>query len=173
MKRILVLLLTFHPLLFCQQGHLIQNPIRELPRWVRTAFAAQKLDTRYLLTLRRYPHILKGDFNADSRRDIAIQVTEKTGGQEGIVIFHGTRPQLEGVHTVIIGAGKPSDEFPEDLRSFPRWSLLTNNAIARGVVVKRLPAERKGDVIQLETADSTGGFIYWDGRKYQWRAFGK
>jgi hypothetical protein len=170
MKRIIVLLFTLQATVLCQQGRLIQNPMREVPKWVRSAFSAQKLDSRYLITLRRYPRLLKGDFNADNRRDVVLQIEEKTGGKEGIAIFQGPRPQAEATHVVIIGAGKKSEEFPEDLRSFPRWSLLSRNNAVNGDGTGDLPAGRNADAIRFETADSATASVYWDGKKYQWHA---
>lgn len=169
MKRILLFLLVLQATALCQHGTLIKNPLLELPRWARTAFISQKLDSRYVITLRRYPHILKGDFNGDGRRDVALQIEEINGGREGIAIFHGPRPQAEGTHVVIIGAGMPSGEFPENLRSFPRWTLLSKENIERD----HGPVDSKGDVIRLQTADSLSAFVYWDGKKYQWYTTGR
>ncbi|HUN65872.1 MAG TPA: hypothetical protein VMW43_07190 [Bacteroidota bacterium] len=167
MKRLLLFVFLFVSTAFPQQGRLIKNPLRELPVWARLAFTRQKLDSRFAITLERYPHLLKGDFNADNRRDVALQITDLAGGSQGIAIMHAPRPQAEQIRIVIIGAGVSSPEFPENLKAYPHWSILPNDEIDG----TGLPRELKGDAIRLQKSDSSGAYIYWDGKKYQWQPF--
>ncbi|SRR6266581_4853265 len=149
------------------QGRLIENPIRNIPKWVRTEFAARHFDQSYSILYRLYPYYLRGDFNGDGRRDVAIQVRESESGKSGIAIFHGKKAQAFATPVVIVGAGKAVGRAGEDFKWVDIWSIFHD-----GNGKRKLPP-LKGDAIKLEKREGTSGFIFWDGKRYSWYHLGK
>ncbi len=165
MKKIVLLLFCMLSVAPAQQGHLIPNPIRNIPKWVRSEFSARHLGDRYTITYQRYPAILKGDFNGDKRKDIAIQVEDNATHKEGIIIFHARRPQAEAAHISIIGAGKSIGKGTEDLKKMTRWFLVGHEHLGQE---RHHPSddEVRGDVIKLQTTGNSAIYIYWNGKSY-------
>ena len=149
-------------------GHLIENPIRRIPKWVRTDFEAQHLAQRYSILYRLYPYYLRGDFNGDGKRDAAIQVQEITTGKIGMAVFHTKKPQALSTPVFILGAGKALGTAGDDLKWVDIWSVYPKAKVAQKFG-KEGNALRSGDAIHVERRDSTGGLLYWDGKKYSWR----
>lgn len=152
---------------FPQQGQLIENPIGRIPKWVRDTYFAEHLDNRYTIIYRLYPTFLKGDFNADGRRDIAIQVREIRSGKIGIAVFHGKRPQALAVHVAILGAGSDVGGAGTDLK----WANIWRTATSPGVAPppsKSAAAPTHATALRLEKRNGMKGIIYWTGKKYEW-----
>lgn len=147
-------------------GRLIENPIRKIPKWVRTEMAAKGLDERYTVLYRLYPYYLRGDFSGDGKRDAAIQVQEVSSGKVGIAVFHSKKPQAISTPVYILGAGKPVGSAGDDLNWVNVWGTLS-----KSTVTARLGEGAPfhlGEAIHIERRDSTGGMFWWDGKKYNW-----
>ncbi|SRR2546426_9767438 len=145
-------------------GHLIENPLRNIPKWVRNEFSAQHLDKKYSMLFRLFPHCLRGDFNADGRKDAAVQIEETSSGKIGIAIFHAKRAQALFVPVTVLGAGRPVGKAGDDFKWADVWSVYNNKARAQN---SKLP-EVEGDAIRLEKRKGKSGLIYREGAKYAW-----
>ena len=164
MKKLSILLLFISSQLLAQEGHLIPNPIRNIPKWVRTEFSARHLDENYSVGYELYPYFLRADFNGDSRRDVAIQIVEKKSGKVGIAIFHAKKPQAISIPISILGAGNSISGNGNDLKWVNFWNILDRKNIPN----KKSFPEFDGDAITVGKRDSTSVIIYWDGKKYSW-----
>jgi hypothetical protein len=166
MKKIIFLLFIVSITAYSQSGRLIPDPIRNIPKWVRTQFSAQHLDQHYTIVYQMYPYYLHADFNGDGLRDVAIQVIEKSSNKMGIAIFHAKKKQKLTTYFAIISAGKTAGEVGDDLSWANLWNVQSKRATIE-LTSKKLPV-LFGDAIFLEKRDSTSGLIYWNGEKYLW-----
>ena len=170
MHNVLALLLISATTLFAQEGRLIRNPIRNIPKWVRTEFSAQGLDARYAILYKLYPNYLRADFNGDGRRDVVVHVQDLASGKVGVMIFHAKRnPQM--LHNVItvLGAGRPIGGAGDDLKWMDMWSLMTRRSLSAIEPGSGLPPFA-GDALKIEQRGERSGLIFWDGMKYAWHA---
>lgn len=154
-----------------QRGRLIENPIRNVPRWVRDAFAAKHMDRDYTLMYRLFPHTFRGDFDGDARRDVVVQITQNATKKYGIAIFHAKRPQALFVNVTIVGAGKDFGGAGDNLDWVNLWNIIPRGKLAamgyRGIT------DAEGDLILLEKRGGKRGLVYWDGRHYTWHLLHK
>jgi hypothetical protein len=162
---IMALLLLCSVDALAQRGRLITNPLRNIPRWVRTEFTNRNLDDRYNIIFELFPYTLQGDFNGDGRRDVAIQIQDKKSGKNGIAIFHGKRTQVISTPITILGAGNDCGKAGTDFQWINLWNIIKHRDLVQQFGKNR-PSEIEGDVITIAKRDSIGGIIYWDGRKY-------
>jgi hypothetical protein len=162
---VIVLLLLCSIGVQAQRGKLIANPVRNIPRWVRTEFANRNLDDRYNIIFELFPYTLQGDFNGDGRRDVAIQIQDKRSGKNGIAIFHGKRTQVISTPITILGAGNDLGKAGTNFQWANLWNITKHRDIAQ-LFGKNRPDDIAGDVITIAKRDSVSGMIYWDGRKY-------
>jgi len=165
MKICLVFILLFTFQLHAQDRRLIQNPVRDIPRWVREEFG-KKLDRSYAITYKLYPHALRGDFNGDGRKDVIIQITEKQTGKTGFAIFHGKKPQALFVDVTIAGAGTHLGTSDDNLSWINLWNIIPHEKLsAEGY--NRLN-RAKGDVLVFANRESRKEMLFWDGKRYEW-----
>jgi hypothetical protein len=167
MKKFLLCLLFAPAFLNAQSGHIIPNPLKDVPPWVRNIFTSQHLNEKYTIIYQRYPILLKGDFNGDGRKDVVLQIQESISGKNGIAIFHQRGPQALGTYVVIFGAGKSIDHSPNNFKDMTLWSRIPRNKISAEAVHPPLPTI-KGDIIRLQTTGGKTAFIYWNGKQYIW-----
>lgn len=169
MKKICILSLLIVSNLLAQEGRLIPNPIRNIPKWVRAEFTARHLDDNYTVSYQLYPYYLRADFNDDSRRDVAIQIVEKKSGKAGFAIFHTKKPQALSIPITIIGAGISIAGTGDDFNWVNFWNALSRKQVTE----KKSVPVFDGDAISIGKRDSTNGLIYWDGKKYSWHRIKK
>jgi len=150
-------------------GHLIENPLRNIPKWVRNEFSAQHLDKKYSMLFRLFPHCLRGDFNGDGKKDAAVQIEETSTGKLGIAIFHAKRAQALFVPVTVLGAGRPVGKAGDDFKWADVWSVYNANARTQS---SKLP-EVEGDAIRLEKHKGKSGLIYREGSRYTWYPLSK
>lgn len=167
MKIYFLALFLFTVQLHAQDGRLIQNPIRDIPRWVREEFG-KKLDQNYAITYKLYPHTLRGDFNGDGRKDVVIQITEKQTGKTGFAIFHGKKPQALFVEVTIAGAGKQLGTSDDNLSWINLWNVIPHSKLSTEGYSKLNRA--KGDVLVFTNRESRKELLFWNGKKYEWYA---
>jgi hypothetical protein len=168
MKASYFFLLLFTCNLYAQEGKLIENPIRKIPRWVRKVFVDQGLNQRYAITYQLYPPYLHGDFNNDGRKDAAILVKENSNGKLGIAIFHGKKTQALRYQVSILGAGQSFGSAGDDFKWMSLWNFVKQGKITNELGKRSLPS-LNGDIIVLQKQNDGNGFIYWDGKNYEWR----
>ncbi len=147
------------------QGHLIQNPLRDIPAWVRRDFTSRNLDNEYKIIYRLYPHVISGDFNGDGRKDVAIQIQSLSSGKTGIAIFHGRKPQAMVTNIAILGAGKTVGQAGDNLS----WSEVWVKLKGQGMNAGDLHSKRTPDAISLSNKTDRTVVLYWNGRQYTTR----
>ncbi len=163
--------LIFTTVSHSQEGRLIPNPIRNIPKWVRKEINARHMEDRYTINYRLYPYYLKGDFNGDRRRDVALQIQEKSSGKMGVMIVHQRRPQALSTFIAVLGAGDAVGGAGSDFSWANQWNLVSRRSGG-----KRGMPELAGDAIQLAERDSAStvlrsGMLYWNGKRYDWFGF--
>jgi hypothetical protein len=171
MKTIFLFLLIGLSTAYPQGGRLIENPLKDIPKWVRAEISSRRLDEHYTILYRLYPHCIRGDFNGDGKRDAAIQVQERSSGKLGVAIFHAKKAQALHVPVTVLGAGKGIGSAGDDFKWADLWSVRREGSTAglRGVT----PPEMHGDGLALSKHGGKSGFIYWDGSKYTWQKLGR
>jgi hypothetical protein len=152
MQRLILLIFIFSATLNAQ-GRLIPNPLKNIPKWVRQEFSSQHLDKKYTIVFRLYPYSIRGDFNGDGRKDVAIQIAAKQNGNAGIAIFHGKKPQSLNYAVSIFGAGETFGNAGNDFKWVKTWHKIENSRVT--------------DII-LESNGNKRGNIHWNGSKYVW-----
>ncbi len=161
----LAFLLFFTVQLHAQDRRLIQNPVRDIPRWVRLEFE-KKMDRDYAITYKLYPHVLTGDFNGDGRKDVVIQITEKRTGKTGFAIFHGKKTQALFVNISIAGAGTRLGTSDDNLTWINLWNCIPHEKLsATGYGILK---SAKGDVLVFSDRESRKEMLFWNGKKYEW-----
>ncbi len=168
-KKLLLLTLVFclTVAIHAQEGHLIPNPVRKIPKWVRTVFTSQQLDNRYQITYQLYPPSLNGDFNGDHKKDCAILVQEKSSGKFGIAVIHGKEAQAFKNRIIVLGAGNAFSTLGDDLKWMKLWSTFSPRKPAQGSEQLKHP-QLEGTAIRVQSTDGGSGLVYWDGKKYAW-----
>ncbi len=167
MKLLISLLLVLTLNVQAQNGRLIPNPIRKIPRWVRSEFSAQQYDQRYEITYQLYPPYLRADFNGDGKSDVAIPVAEKSSGKLGIAIIHGKEAQAFKNRIVILGAGKGLGAAGDDFKWLSLWSVLKNKSLL-SVEERARVSSLHEPAIRAQKREGGAGLIFWDGKKYEW-----
>ena len=170
MKTLCSLIFLISVNMYAQGGHLIPNPIKNIPKWVRTEFSSQGLDLQYEITYQLYPPYLKGDFNGDKKKDIAILVQEKSSGKFGVALFHGKEAQAFKNHVIVLGAGKPFGTAGDDLKWMNIWSIFKQGKSSEGAKESNHPP-LQGTAIKIQKRGGGNGLIYWNGIKYEWFRF--
>ncbi len=167
MKKLCFLLFIFIVHVHAQEGHLIRNPIRNIPKWVRSEFSNQYLEQRYTIIYNLYPYYLTGDFNGDRKKDVVIQLQDNNSGKFGIGIFHRKKRQALQTQVFILGAGNALKNIGDDLKWVNIWDIVHRKHASDGIEQNKIPTI-EGDAISIGKSDSTSGLIYWDGKKYSW-----
>ena len=170
MKTLCSLIFFISVNMYAQGGHLIPNPIKNIPKWVRTEFSSQGLDLQYEITYQLYPPYLKGDSDGDRKKDAAILVQEKSSGKFGIALFHGKEVQAFKNHVIILGAGKSFGTAGDDLKWMSVWSIFKQGKSSEGTNESSHPP-LQGTAIKIQKRGDGNGLIYWNGIKYEWYRF--
>jgi hypothetical protein len=133
-------------------------PRLNLPTWAFAVAAENKLEKGYWPAVDINPFFLTGDFDGDSKTDIAIRILNKHNGQIGLAIMHFADKQL-----FIIGAGNEFERL-DDLRVFDMWTLEPKGTLDSGW--EEAPVVLKGDAIMLIKTESAVVALYWNGKTY-------
>ncbi|HUL43251.1 MAG TPA: hypothetical protein VLY03_02725 [Bacteroidota bacterium] len=163
--------LLFIPLsLAAQEGRLIPNPIRDIPRWARDEFQRTMAD-KYAITYSLFPHTLLGDFDGDGKKDVVIQVVEKRSKMAGFMIIHARKPQALFIGKTIVGAGRSIGTSGDDLSWVNEWSVVSAKRLAAADYGSIIDA--KGDALIFAKRGAQKFLLYWNGKRYEWHRVGK
>lgn len=161
MYMIMALLLLFPSGTSCCLGHNIPPEVRRL---------MDKRELRdYETSTRINPFYLRGDFDGDSKTDLAVLVVERKTGRRGIAIIHPAKDSY-----VIIGAGEDflrSDGYNYKDFGFKAWSVYSERHVVQAPD-EGPPPKLLGEAILVEWPEAGSGLIYWDGSKYRWYHLG-
>lgn len=134
-----------------------------VPDSVWSVARAQGLDSVYAIDFRlQYPPYLEGDFDADGKPDAAVLVNERATGKLGLAFV------LRGAQRVIVvGAGKPIGDR-DDFAGLKGWEKFLRG-FSMAAQVPFIPSgPLAADGVWLRFADSTSGFVEWNGAGYTW-----
>jgi hypothetical protein len=168
--RTLLLLFALPLSLAAQEGRLIPNPLRDIPRWAREEFQ-RTMAEKYTITYGLFPHTLRGDFDGDGRKDVVVQVTEKRSNMAGFMIIHGRKPQALHIEKTIVGAGRSIGTSGDDLSWVNQWSVIPARRLATSEYGSITDA--KGDALIFAKRGVEKFLLYWNGKRYEWHRMGK
>ena len=118
-------------------------------------------ESRFVLTTHVNPAVLFGDFDGDSRTDVACLVRERKTGKVGIAVAM----QAGAVH--VIGAGSELGNGGDDFAWIDRWFTYTKAPVERGASEGDPPTLR-GDAIHVEKTEAASALIYFEGGAFEW-----
>lgn len=136
----------------------------DIPESVIKVFKSSGLDRQFEFSSRLRPSYLSGDFDGDSKLDVAILVRQKSSGKIGIAVCHSSNGKV-----VFIGAGTEVGNGGDNFDWMDTWSV-TPKADARKKIGRA--ALLKGDTLHVEKSESASALIYWNGRRYVWYQVG-
>jgi hypothetical protein len=127
-----------------------------LPHWADSVLATTDTYDQYDLFKDLNPFFQTGDFDGDGRPDLAIQIIRKDNHKRGIAIPHRSSGAVD-----ILGAGNPMGNGGDDFSWLWVWRVQPRKATTD----PRLTAR---DQLYVESPESAGGVIWWNGRRYIW-----
>lgn len=135
---------------------------QNLPAWALSIFEEKGFASAYALSTRINPYFLHGDFNGDGKLDVAVLITKKGSGQQGIAIGHAGSSSLS-----IVGAGQAIGNGSNDFSWLDAWSIYVKQPVQPGATGKKPPTLR-GDALLVQKLEAASALIYWDGNTYRW-----
>jgi hypothetical protein len=135
----------------------------DIPEVIGKAIANESLAKKYELSYRMNPSYLRGDFNGDSKIDVAVLVKERSRGKIGIAIICGANNKV-----TILGAGTAIGNGGDDFEWMDSWEIYSKERIASGTSVPKL----RGDALLVSKSEAASALIYWNGKRYVWRQQG-
>ena len=157
-----VLLLTA---LACQQAA-AQEPswseTQSIPKWAAGAFQGADFTKDYLLSVRLNPFLLQGDFNGDRQLDVAVLISRRGTGAQGIAILHAG-----STRAAVVGAGRAIGNGGDNFSWMDAWSVYPKGPVHRGAD-ESAPPQLRGDALLVEKLESASAIVYWDGTAYRW-----
>jgi hypothetical protein len=136
--------------------------IREVPEAVKRALTNGSAGKKYGVSFRIKPFYLEGDFDADSKADVAVLVTERSTGKVGIAIIHSTTGKV-----TILGAGIAIGSGGDDFEWMDSWKVYSKTRPAHVLGETSAPRLR-GDALLVEKSEVASALIYWNGKRYVW-----
>lgn len=131
------------------------NILEVVKRAISNASLAKDHDVFFQLK----PFYLRGDFNGDSKADIAILVKQRSSGKLGIAIINGRTDKV-----TVLGAGIAIGNGGDDFEWMDSWEVYSKDRPARGTSVPKL----HGDALLVSKSESASALIYWNGKRYVW-----
>jgi hypothetical protein len=131
----------------------------EIPDLIDGAIANESLAKKYELSYRMNPFYLRGDFNGDSKIDVAALVKERSTGKLGIAIIHGATGKV-----TILGAGTTIGNGGDDFEWMDSWQIYVRDHATDGTNVPQF----HGDALLVSKSEAASGLIYWNGKRYAW-----
>ena len=136
--------------------------IRDVPGAVKKALTNGSAGKKYDLSFRINPSYLEGDFDGDSKMDIAVLVKERATGKLGIAIVHGATGNV-----AILGAGIGVGNGGDDFEWIDSWQVYSKTRAAHASGETSVPRLR-GDALLVEKSEAASALIYWNGKRYVW-----
>lgn len=132
---------------------------QNLAGWARTVLSEKTSATTYALSTRINPFFLHGDFNGDGKLDMAVLITEKKSGQQGIAFVHSNSSL-----PLVVGTGTTLGNGSDDFNWLDAWSLCGKQPIQQGASDEKPPLLR-GDALLVQKLEAASALIYWDGKR--------
>ena len=132
---------------------------RDIPEAVNRAITNGSLAKAYELSFRMNPFYLHGDFNGDSKADVAVLVKQRSTGKIGIAIIHGATDKV-----IILGAGNSIGNGGDDFDWMDSWEIYSKSRPPSQTSLPRL----HGDALLVGKSEAASALIYWNGKRYVW-----
>lgn len=124
--------------------------------------AQRNLSQKYVVYSGIKPNTLRGDFDGDSRIDVAVMIKERTSEKIGFVILAASGKNY------FAGAGHPVGNGGDDFTWLDHWSLHKKSQKVHPGVGEGKPPKLTGDAIFAEKEESASCIIYYDGSTLKW-----
>jgi hypothetical protein len=131
-----------------------------LPEWVGGVWGAKGLADDFEYNLALNPFFQVGHFDGDTLLDIAVSVVNRANGKIGVVLIH----RADSL-TTIVGAGKAVPAGGDDFAWLGVWKVRARDP------ARRLPGSGI-DWLALESPESAGVSLWWNGQAYETDSFG-
>jgi hypothetical protein len=131
----------------------------EIPELIDQAIANGSLAKKYELSYHVNPSYLRGDFDGDTKVDVAALVNERSTGKLGIAIVHRATGKV-----TILGAGTTIGNGGDDFEWMDSWQIYPKDRPINGTSVPKL----HGDALLVSKSEAASGLIYWNGKRYVW-----
>ena len=131
----------------------------EIPELIERAIANGSLAKKYDLSYRMNPFYLRGDFDGDSKIDVAALVNERSTGKLGIAIVHGGTSNV-----TILGAGTAIGNGGDDFEWMDSWRIYAKDYATCETSAPKL----RGDAALVSKSEEASALIYWNGKRYVW-----
>jgi hypothetical protein len=138
----------------------------DIPESVLKVFKSSGLDRQFDFSSPLKPSFLSGDFDGDSKPDVAVLVKQKKSGKIGIAVCHSSNGKV-----LFIGAGTEVGNGGDNFDWMDSWSV-TPKASAKKKVGRTGAGLLKGDALHVEKSESASALIFWNGRRYVWNQQG-
>ncbi len=135
---------------------------QNIPDWGVSSLTSEAFSVKYVLSTRLNPFLVQGDFNGDSRVDLAVLVRRVGTGEAGIAIVHAgsDRP-------VVIGAGTSLGPGGTDYNWMNAWRVYSKGPVRQGADAQP-PPELHGDALLVMALEASSAIIYWHQSEYRW-----
>ena len=131
----------------------------EIPDLIERAIANGSLAKKYELSYRLNPFYLRGDFDGDSKIDVAALVKERSTGKLGIAIVHDGTGKV-----TVLGAGTAIGNGGDDFEWMDSWRIYAKEHATGDTSAPKL----RGDALLVSKSEAASALIYWNGRRYVW-----
>jgi len=108
------------------------------------------------------PTILRGDFDGDSREDVAVMVQEEASKKIGFIIMAANGSNY------VVGAGHTFGNGGDDFTWMDDWEIHKKSESVRPGFGEGEPPKLKGDAIYAVKKESASCIIYYDGDDFKW-----
>ena len=135
----------------------------EIPELIERAITNGSLAKKYELSYRMNPFYLRGDFDGDSKIDVAALVKERSTGKFGIAIVHGSTGKV-----TILGAGTAIGNGGDDFEWMDFWRIHARDHATDETSAPKL----RGDALLVSKSEAASALIYWNGKRYVWSQHG-
>jgi len=143
------------------------------PRWAVKEMKASGIENwpgdddgaAYSVSRHLPTYLVEGDFDGDSKMDLAILVRRKADEKFGIAVL-----LRSGTKAEIMGAGDRFGNGGADFRWMDTWSARGQDDFPKEAQTtwKGAPAKTKRDGIVVAKGGAARGLIVYDGSKFAW-----
>lgn len=139
---------------------------QSIPTWAADVIQRPEFTKEYALSARLNPFLLSGDFNGDCRLDVAILISRRDSGAQGIVVVHSESPR-----PVVLGAGHSIGNGGDDFSWLDAWSVCLRDS-AGPETDDPASSRRSGDALLVQKLEAASAILFWDGVCYRWEQSG-
>ncbi len=140
--------------------HVTAHP-HDIPEVINRAITNGFLAKEYEPSLHMNPFYLRGDFNGDSKPDLAVLVKQRSTGKLGIAIVNGATDKV-----TVLGAGNAIGNGGDDFEWMDSWQVYSKGRAAQEA--EGSVPHLRGDALLVGKSEAASALIYWNGKHYVW-----